>query len=404
MISFEQALEHVAEQVATLATQRVRLRDSMGLVLGDDVTSDVDSPPYNKSLMDGYAVAAGDTSAERKIVERIMAGDVPRYAIRPGIVTQVMTGAPVPDGTAAVVPVERTSELPDDQLHLDWVDPAVGTNVQPQGSLSRKGQTVVTAGTRVAPHVMGALAEAGAAVVQVVPRPTVAILVTGNELVSVDERPDPGQIRDANGPMLRTAVSECDATPYLLPRSMDDLDELTRLVAAGLEADVLLVSGGMSVGVKDLMPQAFAEAGVERVFHRVSIKPGRPLWFGIAPRQSERPRLVFGLPGNPVSGLACFHLFVRPTLEVLAGRSSRFELPWQRGRLTQPLSSGPGREGFRPAVLACSGEVTPCNWQGSADLAGMVAANCLLRVPGAGAAFSAGDWVDLLPLGGSRGQ
>ena len=396
MITVDQAFELVASHVAALTPTRVRLRDSLGLVLSADVTSDTDSPPYNKAMMDGYAVASSDDTTERKVVERIMAGDIPRHAIRPGIVAQVMTGAPVPDGTSAVIPVEQTRELGGDIVRFDTVSLPAGKHVQPQGTLMLAGKPVVRAGSVVTPRALGAMAEAGAAVVEVVPRPTVSILTTGNELVSVDQHPGPGQIRDSNGPMLTAAVTLQQAEAEVLPSGGDDLETLTQLATEGLVTDILLVTGGVSAGVKDLVPEALEAAGVEPVFHKVALKPGRPLWFGIAPREAQPPRLVFGLPGNPVSGLVCFHLFVRPALAVLSGRAAEFQLPWRQGHLASDFSYPAGRETLRPATMDSTGRVEMCPWQGSADLAGMVGANCLVRLPGEGAELAAGTEVQTL--------
>lgn len=245
---------------------------------------------------------------------------------------------------------------------------------------------------------MAALAEAGAAQLKVTPRPTVSILVTGDELVDVDQQPAAGQIRNSNGPMLAALATQANAHATVLPRGSDELPELTRLVAEGLASDVLLVTGGVSAGVKDLVPQALAAAGVQQVFHKVALKPGKPLWFGVARRSACPPTMVFGLPGNPISGLACFHLFVRPALQVLAGWQDEFQHPWRQAVLASGFAHPAGREAFRPAVVDESQRVEWCHWQGSADLAGMAEANCLVRLPAQGADFSPGSTVTLLPL------
>lgn len=399
MLTVDQALELIAAYASPSPSTRVRLGDALGLVLTEDAVSDIDSPPHNKAMMDGFAVVASDHSPTRSIVESIMAGDVPRHAIRPGTVARVMTGAPVPDGATAVVPVEQ-SELVDDQtVRLLWVDPPVGKHILKQGSSVSVGQCVAPAGTLVNSIVMAALAEAGAAVVHVRPRPTVAVLATGNELVSVDERPGAGQIRNSNGPLLVSAIREADATPIELSVGRDDLGGLTALATQGLAADVLLVTGGVSAGVKDLVPAALAAAGALQVFHKVALKPGKPIWFGIAEREEGPPRLVFGLPGNPVSSLVCFYLFVRPALQVLAGRAPLVELPLCSGPVDGDFEHRGGREMFRPARVDAAGLVHWFDWHGSADLAGVVPANCLVRLTAEGIKLREGDLVEYLRIG-----
>lgn len=400
MITVDQALQLVGQHAAQLAPLRIRLRDALGLVLADEVTSDVDSPPYNKAMMDGFAVVASDRSPTRTIVESVMAGDVPRRPIRPGTTARVMTGAPLPDGATAVVPVEQTELVDEQTVRLDWIDPPPGKHIMPQGLSMSSGQCIAQAGTRVSSVTMAVMAEAGAAVLSVVPRPTVSVLTTGNELVTVDERPAAGQIRNSNGPLLTSALCEQDYTPIVLPSGRDELQELVELVQQGLDADVLLVTGGVSAGVKDLVPAALAEAGVQQVFHKVALKPGKPLWFGIMPRESGPPRLVFGLPGNPVSSFVCFHLFVAPALAVLAGRADSVVLKLTSGTAANDFAYGGGREMFRPAYVDPEHHVEIFPWHGSADLAGMVRANCLVRLPESGVHLSRGDRVEYVTLPG----
>ncbi|MCO6043025.1 molybdopterin molybdotransferase MoeA [Aeoliella sp. ICT_H6.2] len=400
MLTVDEALQLVGQHAAQLAPIRIRLRDALGLVLADEVTSDVDSPPYNKAMMDGFAVVASDRSPTRTIIESIMAGDVPRRPIRPGTTARVMTGAPLPDGATAVVPVEQTELVDDRTVRLEWIDPPPGKHIMPQGLSMSSGQCIAAAGRRIDSITMAVLAEAGAAVLSVVPRPTVSVLTTGNELVSVDERPAAGQIRNSNGPLLTSALCEGDYAPSVLPSGRDELDELVELAQQGLEADVLLVTGGVSAGVKDLVPAALAQAGVQQVFHKVALKPGKPLWFGIVPREHGPPRLVFGLPGNPVSGFVCFHLFVIPALAVLAGRADSVVLRLSKGTSMGEFAYGGGREMFRPAYVDAQQRVEIFPWHGSADLAGMVRANCLVRLSETGVELAAGDRLEYVRLPG----
>lgn len=400
MLTVDEALKLLGERTAPLAPHRAPLAEAHGLVLAADVVSDIDSPPHDKAMMDGFAVVASDTSPTREILESVMAGDVPRLALRPGTATRVMTGAPVPAGATAVVPVEQTQLVDENTVRLESPQIPPGKHVMRQGTAMQVDQRVATAGTRLTSVQMAILAEAGAAHLEVVPRPAVAILTTGNELVPVDQVPGAGQIRNSNGPLLTAAVAEADCTPRPLPTGRDELDDLADLVRQGLQADVLLVTGGVSAGDKDLVPAALAAAGVEQVFHKVALKPGKPIWFGVAPRQPGPPRLVFGLPGNPVSSLVGFHLFVRPALAVLAGRSRGVHHALVPGTAAEAYDHRGGRETFRPAHVDAEGTVTLFAWQGSADLAGLSTANCLVHLPCEPLRVAAGDPLEYLPLAG----
>lgn len=398
MLTASQALALVDQYAAPLPVVRLPLTESLGLVLAEAVQSDIDSPPHDKAMMDGYAVIATDRSPTRNVIERIMAGDVPQHMLNSGEASQVMTGAALPRGATAIVPVEKTESVDEQTVRLHWIDPPEGKHIMPRGLSMRNGQQVAPTGTLVNAAWMAALAEAGAAVVQVVPRPTVSILATGNELTPIDVRPTPGKIRNSNGPMLSAAAAQASATPRVLPVGRDDSTELTALVSTGLDADILVVTGGVSAGVKDLVPAALQAAGVTQVFHKAALKPGKPVWFGVAPRPSGPPCLVFGLPGNPVSSLVCFRLFVAPALDVLAGRASEARWLEREGKLTGDFAHRGGRETFYPAEVDSAGRVTFCNWLGSADVAGMASANCLVRLPMEPVSLVAGDKVQFLPL------
>ncbi len=403
MRTVDQALELVAIHAKPLPANRVKLRESLGLVLAESMVSDIDSPPHNKAMMDGFAVVASDRSPTRTIIEEVLAGDVPHRAVRPGGATRVMTGAPVPDGATAVIPVEKTSLVDDRTVRFDWIDPPVGKHIMRQGSSLSVGQQVVAAGTTINAVTVAALAEVGCAVVPTIPRPRVSVLATGNELVAVEQKPSPGLIRNSNGPLLAALVAEAGGVANELPVACDDAEQLTAIIKAGLDAEVLLVTGGVSAGVKDLVPQALVAAGVEQVFHKLDLKPGKPLWFGIVPQSGRPSKLVFGLPGNPVSGLVCFHLFVKPALAVLAGRAAAMQLYLQSGRAAGEFVHGGGRETFRPArVVDAADESLPqvefFAWRGSADVAGTVRANCLVRLPSQAVTIPAGGKVSYLRL------
>jgi molybdopterin molybdotransferase len=412
MLTVDAALRLVSEHAKPLAPRRLPLGEAAGLVLAEDVTSEVNSPPYDKSLMDGYAVQSSDHQAVRRILEEVAAGAVPRYSVTPGTTTRIMTGAPLPEGADAVVPFEKTELIDATSVRLQHVDPAPGQNILRLGASLRAGDVVLHDGTPLRPIEIAILAEIGHVVVSVCPRPRVAVLPTGNEIVPVSELPGPGQIRNSNGPMLLAAAARAGAEAIDLGIGRDDRAELQRLIDHGLAADVLVLSGGVSAGAFDLVPEVLAESGVEQVFHKVALRPGKPLWFGVK-HFDQRRVLVFGLPGNPVSSFVCFELFVRPALSALAGRGFRgaafasatlshdFQYKesresWLPGRLSWPADNGHWPQDVHQDGEPPSVEILP--WQGSADMATLCRANALVRLPSETAWLAAGTAVHVICL------
>jgi molybdopterin molybdotransferase len=417
MLTVEEALELVAKNVAPLASRRVTLKDAAGLVLAEDITSEVNSPPYDKSLMDGYAVRSGDREAERQILEEVAAGAVPRFPVTPGTASRIMTGAPIPEGADAVVQLENTQLVSEWVVRLNQVDPAPGQNVLRLGAALRAGDAVLRKEALLRPIEIAILAEIGRGVVIAIPRPRVAVLPTGNELVPIAEKPVTGQIRNSNGPLLTSAADRAGAEAIELGIARDSPEELRSWIEQGLAADVLVLSGGVSAGKFDLVPSVLGELGVEQVFHKVSLKPGKPLWFGIK-KVGDRRVLVFGLPGNPVSSFVCFELFVRPAIAAMAGRG--FEsAPSVQARLSHPFDHAGGRAAYIPAQLSLSGhedlkamatmnrfdgsaqaraglsvEILP--WHGSADLVTLAGANGLARLSDEKGRIAAGTMLDVV--------
>ena len=322
------------------------LGEAAGLVLAEDITSDVNSPPYDKALMDGYAVRSADREPQRRVLEEIAAGDVPRFPLTPGTASRIMTGAPIPEGADAVVQVELTEMVGDSVVCIQNVDVAPGKNMLPLGTSLRVGDAVLKAGATLRAIEIAVLAEIGRGMVTAIPRPKLAVLPTGNELVPVGERPAAGQIRNSNGPMLLASATRAEADAVELGIARDNRHDLARWIEEGLSADILVLSGGVSAGKFDLVPQVLAELGVEQVFHKIALRPGKPLWFGVK-EFKDRRALVFALPGNPVSSLVCFELFVRPAIEILAGRGFT-EWTTIQGRLTHAYDH-PGRQSGLPA-------------------------------------------------------
>lgn len=388
MISVDEALDHVRRCVAPLPSVRTPLAELLGLRLAESVASTVDSPPFDKSMVDGYAIDVSDVSATLRELELVTAGNVPTQAVTPGHTIRVMTGAPIPEGADAVVKWEDCQLLAEGEIRNPARGLKSGSCVIRRGSSFTAGQVVLEAGKRLGPLDVALLAEIGQAEVRVIARPSVAVLPTGDELVAPHEPLGPGQIRNSNGPMLLAAVAAADCTPIDLGVGCDDPDDLMTRINQGLASDVLLVSGGVSAGVKDLVPGILAELGVEEQFHQVRVKPGKPLFFGIR-RAEGRQTLVFGLPGNPVSTFVSFQLFVLPALRALAG--APFEpIATHHAKLAMPFEHRGKRPTYHPCRQSAPDaagvlHVEPLDWRGSSDLATLTRATHL-------AAFPAGDY------------
>jgi molybdopterin molybdotransferase len=429
MIDVQTALSLVLSRAARLPSCATELDEALGRVLDETITSEVDSPPYDKSIVDGYAILTDDLkqgAAQLEIIEEVVAGSVPQKQVVSGAAVRVMTGAPIPAGADCVVMVERTEIVGQGgavtpgrgpspagaslgRVSIHDTEIRAGRNILRRGEAMRAGNIVLRAGARIRPLEIALLAEIGRAVVQTVPRPQVAILATGNELVAASETPAPGQIRNSNSPMLAAAVTQAGATPVMLGVARDDPEAMAERIRQGLAADVLLLSGGVSAGVMDLVPSVLTEQGAREVFHKVRMKPGKPLWFGVGPDSAaanagKPPTLVFGLPGNPVSTFVCFELFVRPAIQQLAGLPP-VGLAQRQAELTAEHRQRGDRPTYFPAVHEGAsadakgrGSVTPVEWHGSADLRGLSSANALALFPAGDRKFQPGEVIDVLLL------
>lgn len=406
MLSVAEAQSIILKVVRPLAFDETVALDhlALGRVLAEDVVSDVDSPPHDKALMDGYAVRAADLSDGRgrlAVVEEITAGRVPRHALGPGQAARIMTGAPVPVGADAVVQVEHTRSPDDGSVEIDSGPVRAGQNVLPQGREMRRGETVLPEGTVLRPAEFGLLATMGRAEVRVVFAPVVCVLSTGDEVVDAAQVPGPGQIRNGNGPMLVAQVARAGGTPHFLGIARDEVDELRQRISEGLVADALVLSGGVSAGKRDLVPAVLQELGVRAHFHKVEMKPGKPMLFGSQPyEEGDGSTFVFGLPGNPVSSLVCFELFVRPAIRALRGER-RPEPRLIRAELAEDFPYRTDRPTYHPAWLG-AGErgwcVRPVPWFGSSDLRALARANALAVLPAGDHHHRAGQELSVLPM------
>jgi molybdopterin molybdotransferase len=317
-----------------------------------------------------------------------------------------MTGAPVPPGADAVVMQEMTVASPVGIKRVEIRDERLraGQNIVRQGVAMCRGDVVLRAGGPISPAAVGLLAEVGRAEVSVIPPVSVAVLATGNELVSPAERPAAGQIRNSNGPMLVAAGRQAGSAAIDLGVARDDCESLRAKFTLGLNHDVLVISGGVSTGTLDLVPATLAELGVREVFHKIRMKPGKPLWFGVKEHTADRLTLVFGLPGNPVSTFVCFELFVRPALAKLAGRDPACANRVITARLTSEFTHRGDRPTYHPAIVAGPNDgagptISPLRWAGSADLRGLVDANALTIFPAGNFSYAAGEPVQALLIG-----
>ncbi len=404
MLTVDEALATILSHAKSGGTTPVPLAGALGHVLREEIVADTDSPPFDKALMDGFAVCVADLAGGKvrlAQIEEVTAGRVPTRAVSPGHATRIMTGAPLPDGADAVVPIEVVEVIKEgNAIHaqIDAPQFITGRNILRRGQSTRVGESVLEAGRLLRAQELGCLAELGRATVAVEVAPRVGVLATGDELVPVDDTPGPGQIRNSNETMLVAQVHQAGATPVPLGIARDEIGHLKEKIAAGLELDVLLLSGGVSAGNLDLVPGALQDLGVEQVFHKVRVKPGQPLWFGVH-RRKGGATLVFGLPGNPVGSMVCFELFVRPVLNLMRGLAditpkSTF------ARLTEPFTHVGSRPTYHPAQLSFTPAGPLCQlvpWVGSADLSATVEANCMAVFPAGDAVHAAGEMLQVIP-------
>src|SRR6266852_1802875 len=397
MLSYEQARNKVIEQVkrkrGPRATAVVSVWDALGMVLAQEVKTDREYPPFDRSTRDGYAVRWKEAApgAGLKCVGEIKAGDTVREALAAGTCLQIMTGAAVPAGADAVVMIEHTSRE-GDFVRFERTAQR-GQNIVPRGSEAAGAHPILTPGTRLGYAELALAAQVGAARLQCALRPRVAILSTGDEVVLIDETPGPFQIRNSNSVSLAAQVRIAGGEPVVLGNAADRIEDLGEKIERGLKEDALVLSGGVSMGTYDLVEGVLKAMGAEFFFDAVAIRPGKPAVFGIC-----QGKPVFGLPGNPVSTMVTFELFVAPAIDLLSGAQAR-ALPLVEARLGEALHEKLGLAHFLPARVEWRGgapEVKALKWQGSGDIAALAKANCFLVVPADRDKIAAGERVSVL--------
>lgn len=397
MIPVEEALACILGHIQPLEPVRMEFNKALGFVLAEDVRASENMPPFPAAAKDGFAVIAGDTSRERRLIGEQMAGTMDGPQVEPGTVVRITTGAPIPPGADAVVMVERTEERDGRVIiHQEHIEP--GADVRPPGQDIQRGQLVLQGGTRLGPAEIGLLATIGHTTVKVHRKPIVAVMSTGDELVEPDKTPGPGQIRDSNRYTLAAVVEEAGGIPLVIGLGRDVEATLEELMLQGLEqADALLTSGGVSMGDKDLVKPILERLGTVH-FGRVCTKPGKPVTFATV---NGKP--VFAMPGFPVSSLVSFEIFVRPALRRMQGYRQRdLFRPERKVILEHDVYHTADRTEFQRAIVTHrNGQLyaTTTGYQGSGRLLSMVGANALLRLPYGEGDFKAGDVVTALVIG-----
>jgi molybdopterin molybdotransferase len=392
MLSYEEARRKVIEQVGKMrgprASGSVSVWDALGLVLAVEIKTDRKYPPFDRSTRDGYAVRSKDVQpgAQLRCAGEIKAGDTVTETLAPGTCVQIMTGAAVPPGADAVVMIEYT-QREGDLVQFERTAQA-RQNIVPRGSEARRGQTILKPGMRLGFAELALAAQVGATQLQCAKRPRVAILSTGDEVVLIDEQPGAFQIRNSNSVSLATQVRIAGGEPVVLGNAADRVEDLGEKIERGLQEEALVLTGGVSMGKYDLVESVLKALGAEFFFDAVAIRPGKPAVFAVC-----QGKPVFGLPGNPVSTMVTFQLFVTPAIALLSGAAAH-PLPLLEARLAEALNERPGLDHFLPARIewrASQPEVKTLKWQGSGDIAALAGANCFLLVPADRPKIAAGE-------------
>ena len=382
-------LQVVLDEAYTLGTEKIPLRESLDRVLAEDVVSDMDMPPFDKSAMDGFACRRDDLEQELRVIETVAAGGTPVKAVTEGECTRIMTGARVPDGADCVIKVEETDSLPGDKVI--FTAGKTKDNIAHKAEDINKDDVVLKAGTRISPHHIAVMASAGWTVPQMFIRPSVGIISTGDEIVEPDLIPGPAQIRNSNGIQLYTQVLRQGSVPHYMGIAADNEEKTFEMISQAMhDHDVVLLSGGVSMGDFDFIPVVFRRLNLDVKFETLAVQPGKPTVFAV----SGNKKLVFGLPGNPVSSYNIFELFARPLLNKMMGES----VPFRNTRLRMGASYSRKRSSrlsWIPVRISDDGLVYPLEYHGSAHISSLTAADGFAAVPIGVLELNQGDYADI---------
>jgi molybdopterin molybdotransferase len=397
MIPISEALKIINRETGTLGVERIDLADAIGRVLAEDVIADTDMPPFDRSQMDGYAVIASDTEnapAELKIVGESAAGLGWKGKLKSGESVRIMTGAPVPAGADAIQKLELATES--ERVVKISEATSAGRYIVHRGTEIKKGKVVMRSGETITPNSISIPAAFGYAKIKVAKRPRVAILSTGSEIVEINKTPKTDQIRNSNSLMLAALCRRAGAEPTLFPITGDNISDLKSQISNVVKSsDILITTGGVSVGKYDLTKAALTELGAEIFFERVRLKPGKPTVF-----TRLKKTLVFGLPGNPVSAAVTYYLFVRKAILQMQN-AAKTELEHGTAIAAKPVKAPQERDAYIPATISAdaAGRVLaePLHWHGSSDFIGFAESDALIGVP-RGKSFESGECVKILYL------
>jgi molybdopterin molybdotransferase len=399
-----EVLAHAANLAAPASTETLPLLDTPGRTLAQSVLADRDQPPFDRSTRDGYAVPSANLGSPLQVIGAIRAGESWQGApLAADQAIEIMTGAPVPAGADAILMVEHATLAA--QTLTTTRTLRAGENIVPRGAEARAGQTLLPRGRRLAAAELAVAASCGAAQLEVYTKPKVAVLATGDELVDLGAPIEAHQIRNSNSYALAALVSAAGGEPHLLPIARDTRDDLRTRITQGLQCDLLLLTGGVSMGKYDLVEAVLAEFNAEFFFTGALIQPGKPIVFGRIPTPNPTPytpnpyTYFFGLPGNPISTQVCFHLFAAPLLRALCGRSGELAPQFVEARLAEDVPGGAAVTRFLPAELtgdSTQASVRLTGWQGSGDLAANARGNGYVVLPKGVPRFSAGETVRVL--------
>ncbi|MCD4664912.1 MAG: molybdopterin molybdotransferase MoeA [Bacteroidales bacterium] len=388
MIKFEEALEIVEKSAFRLETERIDLNESLNRILAEDVKSDMEMPPFNKSAVDGYACKKEDLLNEMEVIEIIPAGKEPRKAVGINQCSKIMTGAPMPDGADTVLMVEDVEDITGNRIR--YLKDKVKDNICYRGEDIKEGEIVIKKGTLIKPQQIAVMATAGCVNPIVYRQVRIAVISTGDELVEPGIKPAPSQIRNSNAYQLLSQVKNVGAIPNYIGIALDTEESTRQMLKKAFEDnDIILLTGGVSMGDYDYVPQVLNELGVKIFFKSIAVQPGRPTVFGTRDKQ-----FIFGLPGNPVSSFVQFELLVKPLIYKLSGfdyKLMKIKLPMGK-EYSRKRSA---RLSWLPVQISNNGEVFPMDYHGSAHINSLTEADGMISVPIGKTELKKGDLVDV---------